>query len=143
MFGMDDVISGVFGLGGKIIDRVWQDPATKDAAKLEWAKMLQTGELADLTAETDLAKLQIELDKAEALGGDKFSSRWRPMIGYVCGGAFAWNFVLQPMLNWFAASMGHPVNAPALDMSTMLPVLLGMLGLGGMRTFERVKGTIK
>jgi hypothetical protein len=135
-----DPLTAVFDIGGKLIDRLWPDPNQRDAAKLELLKMQQTGELAELTAETELAKAQTEINKIEAASGDKFSSRWRPFIGWTCGVAFAYHFVLQPLLAFVLAANGIIVALPAFDMDALNTVLMGMLGLGGMRTFERVKG---
>ncbi len=137
-----DPISIALDLGSKVIDRLWPDPTQRDAAKLELLKMQQTGELAQLTAETDLAKGQIAINEAEASSSNLFVSGWRPWIGWVCGVAFAYHFVLQPLLAFLLAAIGHPVTLPVFDMTTLYTVLMGMLGLGTMRTFEKTKGVV-
>lgn len=135
-----DPISAALDIGGKLIDRLWPDATQAAAAKLELLKMQQTGELAQLTAETELAKGQIEVNQAEAGSSSLFVAGWRPWIGWVCGVAFAYHFVVQPILAFILAATGHPVTLPTFNMDALYTVLLGMLGLGSMRTFEKYKG---
>jgi hypothetical protein len=135
-----DPISAALDIGGKLIDRLWPDATQRDAAKLKLAEMHQTGELAQLTAETELAKGQIEVNQAEAGSSSLFVAGWRPWIGWVCGIAFAYHFVAQPFLAFILAATGHPVTLPTFNMDALYTVLLGMLGLGSMRTFEKYKG---
>ena len=92
----------------------------------------------------ELAQGQIEINKAEAASGSVFKGGWRPFIGWVCGIAFAYHFVFQPLLIFIIATFGVTLPAlPEFDMSTLLPVLGGMLGLGGLRSFEKYKGVTK
>jgi len=92
----------------------------------------------------ELAKGQIEINKAEAASGSVFKGGWRPFIGWVCGIAFAYHFVLQPLLLFIVATFGVTLpTLPEFDMSTLLPVLGGMLGLGSLRSFEKYKGVTK
>lgn len=83
-----------------------------------------------------IALAQIEVNKAEAKG-NWFQSSWRPATAWVCVAGFAVNFLISPL----AAPFG--ITVPQADTSTMLPVLMGMLGLGGLRSLERVKGVGK
>lgn len=91
----------------------------------------------------DLAKGQLEVNKAEAASRNVFVAGWRPFIGWVCGVAMAYNYVLQPMLIFGLAQADYLVTLPSIDLSEMMPVLLGMLGLGGLRSFEKFKGLSK
>lgn len=134
-----DPLTAAFDIGGKLIDRLWPDPEERDKAKLRLAEMRQNGELQLLTAETELAKAQAEINKIEAASEDKFVRRWRPFIGWVCGVAFAYHFVAQPLLAFLFAASGHNFDLPEFDMDALTTVLLGMLGLGTMRSFEKVK----
>ena len=84
----------------------------------------------------EIALAQIALNTADAKG-NWFQSSWRPLCGHVCVLGLAVNFLISPIASGFG------VIVPQADMSVMMPVLMGMLGLGGMRTFERVKGVIK
>ena len=135
-----DPITAAFGIGEKLIDKFFPDPAAKSEAMYKLAKMKQDGELAELAAETELAKGQLEINKAEASTGSLFIGGWRPAIGWVCAAAFAYHFVLQPFLAFVMANLGVTVDLPKFDMDVLNTVLMGMLGLGGLRTVEKVKG---
>ena len=134
------IADAIAGLIGSVLDRVWPDPRQKAAAALAIAEMQQAGEFKVIDAQLSIALAQAATNTAEASSGDPFASRWRPFIGWVCGAAFAWNFALLPMAVFFCAVAGSPVELKPADMGEMMPVLLGMLGLGGLRTAERLKG---
>lgn len=92
----------------------------------------------------ELALAQIEVNKAEAASGSLFKGGWRPFIGWVCGTAFAYHFVIQPLLLFFVALYGWEIpELPEFDMASLMTVLGGLLGLGGLRTFEKYKGVAK
>jgi hypothetical protein len=128
---------------GKIADKIWPDPTAKAAGLLELEKLRQTGELAQLAAETELAKGQLEINKIEAANTNIFISGWRSFIGWVCGVAFAYHFIAQPLLVFMCAIGGYKVDLPVFDMDALNTVLMGMLGLGGLRSFDKLKGTSK
>ena len=87
---------------------------------------------------------QLEINKAEAASGSIFKGGWRPFVGWTCGIAFAYHFVLQPLLIFIFAYSGlETPDLPQFDISTLLPVLGGMLGIGGLRTYEKQKGLTK
>ena len=140
------VISGLFSAAQSLIERFFPDPAAKAAAQLELLKMQQNGDLAQLAAETDLAKLQIQTNVEEAKHANIFISGWRPAVGWTCAAAFAYSYVLLPFAQFLVFTFGTTAMAeqlklaPTLELSEMLPVLFGMLGLGGLRTVEKVKG---
>ena len=135
--GLDDII----GLGGKLIDKLIPDPAQKDAAKLKLMELQQTGELAQLNADTQLAQGQLDVDKVEAGSSNAYVASWRPTVGYICCAGLGYALVIQPMcVGLIPVFTGHAVSFPTLDTETLLTLLLGMLGLGGMRSFEKVKG---
>lgn len=103
-------------------------------------------EIATLTEKQahEIALAQIEVNKVEAASSSIFKSGWRPFIGWVCGTAFAYHFVLQPLLVFILTYAGYPVPAlPEFDMASLMTVLGGLLGLGGLRTFEKYKGITK
>tara|TARA_R110002050_G_scaffold289445_1_gene442103 strand:+ start:269 stop:670 length:402 start_codon:yes stop_codon:yes gene_type:complete len=88
-----------------------------------------------------LAKGQIEINKTEAAHKNMFVAGWRPFVGWTCGIALAWHFVGQPLVVFVIAYSGvESPPLPAFEMESLLTVLLGMLGLGGLRTFEKTKG---
>lgn len=87
---------------------------------------------------------QLEVNKAEASHRSIFVAGWRPFIGWTCGIALMAHFVLFPATDFVTAYMGLEVPPmPAFDMESLMTVLLGMLGLGGMRSFEKFKGVTK
>jgi hypothetical protein len=97
--------------------------------------------LAENLAKIDLA--QIEVNKVEAASRSLFVSGWRPCVGWVCAAALAYTYVLQPMFIFILAQTGHLVEMPALDIAGLMPILMGLLGLGGLRSYEKVKGVAK
>ena len=135
-----DPVTAMLDIGGKVIDRLFPDPAQAANAKLELIKLQQTGELAVMAADVDLAKGQMVTNQAEAASSSLFVAGWRPFIGWACGGAFAYKFILAPAAAFALTACGHPIALPVLDFTEMSTVLLGMLGLGGMRTVEKIKG---
>ena len=126
-----DPVTALFEVGSKVLDRVLPDPAQQAAAKLELLKLQQSGELAQITG-------QMDINTIEAASSSLFVSGWRPSIGWVCSAGFAVQFVIGPLAEWGAALAGHPVKFPQMDTGTMMPLLLGMLGLGGLRTMEKL-----
>ena len=98
-------------------------------------------QLATHLAKIDIA--QLEINKAEAGHRSIFVAGWRPFVGWTCGIALAWTYVGVPILQFTLAQTGHLIDLTALDMSQMMPVLMGMLGLGGLRSFEKFKGISK
>ena len=125
---------------GNVLDKFFPAPAVAADAKLKVMQLAQNGELAQLDADLKLATGQLDIDKAEASNTSIFVSGWRPFIGWTCGAAFAYKFVLAPAVAFGLAAYGHPVTLPVLDFTEMSTVLLGMLGLGGMRSLEKIKG---
>lgn len=97
--------------------------------------------LTDSLSKIDLA--QLDINKQEAAHRSVFVAGWRPFIGWVCGFALAYTYVVQPMAMFVLAQTGHLITLPQVDMALMMPVLMGMLGLGGLRTFEKTKGISK
>jgi phenylpyruvate tautomerase PptA (4-oxalocrotonate tautomerase family) len=91
----------------------------------------------------EIAKSQIEVNKAESQSGSLFIGGWRPATGWVCVLGFGVNFLVIPLTNLFLSITENPLLVPSLDVSEMMPVLLGMLGLGSMRTVEKTKNVAK
>ena len=128
MFGIDDAIAA----GLKVLDKFIPDPAAKAQAE---------SELRDSLMNWD--GQQAAIHQAEAGNENVFVSGWRPFVGWTCGASFAWNFVLMPFCNFWLVVGGHKPIDLNFDMNTLMTVLLGMLGLGGMRTYEKLKGVSK
>jgi hypothetical protein len=140
---MTPIIGGLIEAGLKIIEKVIPDPQAKAQAQLELMKLTQAGEFKQLEADLQIALAQAEINKAEALSSDPFRAGWRPFIGWVCGLGFATQFVIAPWGTWITALRGVAVPFPELDMTTMMPLLFAMLGLGAYRTYEKVQGASK
>lgn len=125
------IASGLFGL----IDKLFTSEDERMAAKLKVLELEKSGELA-----------QIAVNAQEAKHDSIFVAGWRPFIGWVCGLAFTWAFLLYPMLSFFVVALGLPVDltlVPELDLAAMMPVLMGMLGLGAMRSWEKREGVAR
>lgn len=135
-FGIDDAVA----LGLKLIDKWFPTPEERARAEADLLKMKQDGEfkMYDILGASDAAQSQVNL--AEAQSESLFKSGWRPSIGWVCAAAFAGNFVVGPSLTWLCDLFNIHAMWPEMDMSQLMPVLFGMLGLGAYRTFEKVKG---
>lgn len=130
---LKDLISPVADLIGKFVP--------DETEKLKLAHEIAT--LAEKQGHA-IAMAQIEVNKTEAASNSTFKGGWRPFIGWVCGTAFAYHFVLQPLLIFIMTYAGHPIpNLPEFDMASLMTVLGGLLGLGGLRTFEKYKGVTK
>ena len=115
---------------GKLIDTVDKfvgGKISKDELEIEERRH-------ELSAEVQLALAQIKLNTTEAKHPSIFVAGWRPMVGWICAFILLFNFIIGPILGAFG------LMVPTLDASTMMPVLLGMLGIGGMRSFEKMKG---
>ncbi len=128
-----DPVSAILNIGSKVIDRLWPDPVQAANAKLELIKLQQDGEFS-------LVEGQLKINLEEAKNPSVFVSGWRPFVGWVCGSGFAVQFVVGPLAEWAATLAGHPVKFPDMDVGTMMPLLVGMLGLGAYRSYEKVNG---
>lgn len=123
-----------------VLDKIVPDPQAAAEAKLKALEMAQRGELAELDANVRLAIAQLEVNKAEATT-DVFRGGWRPATGWCCVAGLAYQFLIQPLLPWVVTAFGATVPPlPAIDNDAMMVLLTGMLGLGGLRTVERIKG---
>jgi len=131
------LITSLIGPVTGILDKVIEDKDQKAKLAHELATMADK-----LSHEQQLA--QIEVNKAEAASGSLFKGGWRPFIGWVCGIAFCYHFVVQPIIIFVVTIVGINIpNLPEFDMSTLLTVLGGMLGIGGLRSYEKQKGLTK
>ena len=127
----------LLGVAEKIIDRVIPDKAAAEKAKLEMAATLQSQEF-------QLALGQIEINKAEAASTSLFVSGWRPCVGWICASALGYAAILEPFARFIAkVGFGYAGAFPAIDTMLTMQVLLGLLGLGGLRTWEKQKGVTR
>jgi hypothetical protein len=128
-----DPVTTLLEIGGKVIDKIWPDPAQAAQAKFELFKLQQSGDLAQMAG-------QMQINVEEAKSPSVFVSCWRPFIGWVCGVACAWNWVGLSVAKTIAELAGSHITLAPASITEMMPVLMGMLGLGAYRTFEKVKG---
>jgi hypothetical protein len=126
-----------------VLDRVYPDPTQKAQIALELEKMRQSGEFREIDAELERSRQQTDVNKTEAASTDRFVAGWRPFIGWVCGSALAWHYIGRPMADWVVLLTGAHAQIPAVDLGDLIVILLGMLGLGGLRTTEKIKGVTK
>jgi hypothetical protein len=120
-----DVVSGV-------VDKFIVDKDLKNTLKHEMEMSLHNANLA-----------QIELNKAEAQHASIFVAGWRPCVGWICAIALGYHFILSPILDTILALSGYTITLPEFEFGQLSTILMGMLGLGGLRTFEKMKGVTK
>jgi hypothetical protein len=127
------LLPSIVDIAGKIFDRVIPDKAAAEAAKLELLKEAQSNEFT-------LALKQIETNIEEAKHASIWVAGWRPFIGWVCGTGLAWNFVGYPVANWIIAIWFPDYSAPELFSDNLMELTLAMLGMAGLRSWEKFKG---
>ena len=119
-------LGAVSDLVGTVVNKIWPDKSEAEKQQLAAAVMVVQG--------------QLDINKVEAANPAVFVSGWRPFIGWVCGAACAWNWIGLPIAKMGLTLWGHSFDLAAADLTEMLPVLMGMLGLGALRTVEKIKG---
>lgn len=129
----DAVLSPVTDIIGKVIDRLVPDKAASERIKDEIEK-----EIALSSMKGELA--QLDVNKAEASSSSIFVAGWRPFIGWVCGSALAFQFVVSPIGQWVADVIGHHIPPPPSLDEMLWQLMFGMLGMGTLRTLEKIKG---
>ena len=113
-------------LASGLIDRFFPNKTEQEKQQMAAAVMIIQG--------------QLDTNKEEAKNPSVFVSGWRPFIGWVCGSACAWNWIGLPIAVFFAKALGYAVDLHPADLMEMMPILMGMLGLGGLRTVEKIQG---
>lgn len=138
-------VLALLGIGEKIIERLWPDPEKAAAAKLELVKMQESGELQRLAMDNDLLKGQLDINKAEAATGSLFIGGWRPAIGWTCAVSLfcyyvPYVLVATALWAWRVIETGQLVSRPDLGIGDLMGLVLSMLGIAGMRTYEKKTG---
>lgn len=128
-----DPLTGILDVGKALIDKLIPDPKAKAEATQKLLEMQQSGDLAVIAGQNDINKI-------EAANPNLFVSGWRPFIGWVCGSALAVQLVAGPLLQWGTNLAGHPITFPAMQTELLTTLVISMLGLGGMRTYEKLNG---
>lgn len=119
-----------------IIDKLIPDADEAAKAKSRLLEMQIKGELDSVLA-------QLEINKAEAASGSAYASGWRPTIGYICAAGLTYNFIIYPFLIWYAARYMPGFTPPPLLSDNLMELVMGMLGLASLRSFEKFKGVTK
>lgn len=122
-------VGEIADLAGKVVDRLWPNKTEEERAQLAAAVSVVHG--------------QLEINRVEAASPSVFVAGWRPFIGWVCGVSCAWNWLGLSVAKFVLAVAGHPVQLSPADLSEMWPLLAGMLGIGGLRTFEKIRGVAR
>ena len=129
------ILGPILEVGRTILDRFIPDPAKKAEAEMEILRMAADGELKQVIA-------QLEINAKEAAHPSVFVAGWRPFFGWSGGIGFLYATIGQPALSWYAALKGWPAP-PSLNLDLLWVVVTGMLGIGGLRTFEKTKGVTR
>lgn len=129
------ILGSVLGLGKDLLDRFIPDPEKKREAEMELIRLAADGELKQVIA-------QLEINAREATHPSIFVAGWRPAFGWCGAAGFVYATIVQPLLAWASATKGWPAP-PALNLDLLWVVVTGMLGIGGLRSIEKVKGVAK
>ena len=122
-------IGAVADLASTVISRLWPDKSEQERAQLAAALTIVQG--------------QLDANKAEAASPSAFTSGWRPGVGWVCVAALACQYIARPLVQWGGIVSGHPLpDLPGID-DNLWQLMLGLLGLGGLRTYEKVQGVTR
>jgi len=128
-----DPITALLSIGNTLITRLFPDPAQAAAAQLELVKMQQAGDLAAISG-------QMDINKVEAASTNIFVSGWRPFAGWVCGLGLGYVAIIEPLARFVATMVGYHGAFPVIDTSLTMQILMGMLGMGGLRSIDKAKG---
>lgn len=129
------VLGSVLEFGSKIINHFFPDKTEAAKHEAEMLKLLAQGEMA-------VVLKQLEINAAEAASPRLWVSGWRPYFGWVGGTGFAYVVLLKPILAWVSSIQGWP-QPPDIDTEVLWIVVSGILGIGGLRTFEKKTGVAK
>lgn len=127
-------------IGRTLIGKLWPDPQAQTQAHIKLLQLQQEGELQELERQMQLMLAQTDINREEARSGSNFRGGWRPFIGWVCGMGLAYQFVVRPLGNGVLAWRGQGMPLPELDSGTLMALVTGMLGFGGLRTYEKQRG---
>jgi len=126
------LLGPIFEIGKTLLDRFVPDPAAKAAAEMELVKMAADGELKQVIA-------QLEINAREAANPSVFVSGGRPLFMWIGGFGFGYATIIQPVLTWIARVKGWP-EPPDVNIDLLWVVITGLLGIGSLRSVEKVKG---
>lgn len=132
------LLPSIFEIGSRVLDRVFPDPEQRAKAQLELMRLDQEGQFKELDVQLQVSLAQAKINEADATSQNPFQAGWRPAAGWVCVAGLAYQFIVCPLLPWVLTVCGvHDVPPlPGLD-DILFELILGMLGLGGLRTAEK------
>ena len=130
-------IGSIFELGKAAIERLWPDPIKRAEEIRKLEELKQNGDLAVLDAHVKLMLAQINVNAEEAKSDKWWKAGWRPFVGWVGGVGLAYVSILEPIIRMVASLYGYEGVFPEIDTTLTMQVLLGLLGLGTMRSFEK------
>lgn len=129
------ILAPVLDIGKTLIERWFPDPEKARQAEAEFLRFAMEGELKQVIA-------QLEINAREAQHPSVWVAGWRPFFGWAGGAGFVYATILQPLLSWAATINGYP-PPPTLNLDLLWVVVTGMLGIGGLRTFEKARGVTR
>lgn len=135
-----DPLTAILNVGQSVIERIWPDANKRAEEMRKLEELRQKGDLAELEAHVQLLTGQLQINAAEAQHKSLFVAGWRPFVGWIGGVAFAYATVFEPIARFAATLSGYTGEFPVLDTGITMQVLLGMLGLGLMRSYDKTKG---
>jgi hypothetical protein len=130
------IVTALLPALGTLVDRLIPDKAAAEKAKAEMEMQL-------VNAANEAALAQVEVNKIEAGHSSVFVAGWRPSIGWVCAAGLAWAFVVAPVASWALMVLGVKAELPAIQFDHLFELVLAMLGIGGLRTFEKMRGVAR
>jgi hypothetical protein len=130
------IVTALLPALGTLVDRLIPDKAEAEKARNQLEAQL-------VTAANAAAMAQVEVNKVEAGHSSVFVAGWRPSIGWVCAAGLAWAFVLAPIASWALVVLGIKAELPAIQFDHLFELVLAMLGIGGLRTFEKLRGVAR
>lgn len=123
-------------IGARLLDKIIPDKDAREKAQAELLKAAQDQDFQKAIA-------QIEVNKMEAQHTSLFVAGWRPAIGWICVTGLGYNFLLYPMMTWLVVVTGSELAPPPLLSENLMELVMGMLGLGALRSFEKWKGVAR
>lgn len=135
-------ITEIFSLGESVLNKLFPDPLKRAEEMRKLEELRQRGDLAELNAHVQLMLGQLRVNEAEAKNKSLFVAGWRPAVGWVCVAVLVFNYIGVYLLEYVSGFFEQLPEAPArMDMAELWPILLGMLGIGTMRSYDKRAGT--
>lgn len=134
-----DPWSALLDVGKSALERLWPDPIRRAEEFRKLEELYQAGQIERLKLEVQLLVGQMDVNKAEAQHPNIFIAGWRPFVGWVCGIALLYAGILEPLMRFTATMAGYTGPFPIIDTDLTLQILLGMLGLGAMRSHDKLR----